>query len=106
MPDKQRMPRRADGRAPTGAASAPGLGLVGATRCVMAQMSELTGAAAASVSELADADEGWRMCVDVVELERIPQSTSILATYEVIADRAGNVRSYRRLRRYVRSEAG
>lgn len=95
MPDKRDMSRRAGG-----------LGPVAATRSVMSQMSELTGAAAASVSELAHADEGWRMCVELVELERIPQSTSILATYEVIADRDGNVRSYRRLRRYVRCEAG
>jgi hypothetical protein len=82
------------------------VGLVEASRTAMAQMAELTGATAASVSELARLDGGFRMHVEIVELERVPPSTSILATYEVDADGGGNVTSYRRVRRYLRSEAG
>jgi hypothetical protein len=77
-----------------------------ASRTAMEQMAELTGSVAASVSELVRTEEGWRMCVEIVELERVPQSTSILATYEVDADAGGDVVSYRRVRRYVRSQAG
>lgn len=84
----------------------PGGGLVGASRTALAQMAELTGAVAESVSELTVVDDGWRMNVEVLELERIPQSTSLLASYEVQADAGGNVTSYRRRRRYVRCEAG
>ena len=81
-------------------------GLVDVSRAAMAQMSELTGTTSVSVSELARTDDGWRMCVESLELERIPQSTSILASYEVSADEDGNVLSYRRIRRYLRSQAG
>lgn len=93
--------RSGNGRAPSARPR-----LVDVSRTAMAQLSELVGSAATTVSEIARADGGWRMHVEIVELERIPQSTSILATYEVETDGHGNVASYRRVRRYVRSEAG
>jgi hypothetical protein len=49
-----------------------------------------------------DEDAGWSLLIDVVELERIPDTTSVLATYRVDTDRDGHVRSYERLRRFNR----
>jgi gas vesicle protein GvpO len=46
-------------------------------------------------------DGGWSVLVDVVELERIPQSTSLLATYRVDVDERGQLVSYERLRRFT-----
>ncbi len=45
---------------------------------------------------------GWSVLVDVVELERIPAATSVLATYRVDVDRQGALVSCERLRRYTR----
>lgn len=77
-----------------------------ATRVAMEQLARLTGRAADSVSALARTEDGWRFEVEIVELERVPQTTSILGTYQVDTDERGNVTSYQRLRRYTRSQAG
>ncbi len=72
----------------------------------MRQLTELVGHEAESVSMVAGDEDGWRLHIEMVELERVPQTTSVLATYEVQADRSGNVQSYQRLRRYTRNQAG
>jgi hypothetical protein len=46
--------------------------------------------------------ETWRIQVEVVESHRIPDTTDILAVYEVDADGDGSLIAYRRLNRYVR----
>jgi hypothetical protein len=45
---------------------------------------------------------GWSVLVDVVELERIPDTTSIVATYRIDVDGAGDLVCCERLRRYTR----
>lgn len=50
-------------------------------------------------------DRNWRVCVDVVEVRRIPDTTSLMATYEVNLDEHGDLLGYRRLRRYHRGTA-
>lgn len=50
-------------------------------------------------------DKNWRVCVDVVEVPRIPDTTSLMATYEVDLDEHGDLLGYRRLRRYHRGTA-
>jgi hypothetical protein len=69
----------------------------------MSQLAELTGRDPDSVSGLEPTDDGWRFQVEIVELERVPQTTSVLASYEVDTDPDGNVVSYRRVRRYTRN---
>ena len=59
-----------------------------------------------SVSGVQKVDEGWRLDMEVTELERIPPSTTVMATYEVELDAGGEVRGYRRKRRYYRNQAG
>lgn len=50
-------------------------------------------------------DQGWRVTVQVVELERIPRSTDVLGAYLVTLDDDGELTGYRRRRRYNRSAA-
>jgi len=47
-------------------------------------------------------DDGWIVDVDVLELARIPDTTSLLATYQVELDEAGELVQYRRTARYRR----
>jgi hypothetical protein len=50
-------------------------------------------------------DGGWRVSVDVLEVARIPDTTSLLATYEVELDPQGHLLEYQRVRRYRRGSA-
>ncbi|WP_345617988.1 gas vesicle protein [Streptomyces ziwulingensis] len=47
-------------------------------------------------------DDGWIVDVDVLELARIPDTTSLLATYRVELDPEGELLQYRRTARYRR----
>ncbi|WP_381791325.1 gas vesicle protein [Streptomyces niveus] len=57
------------------------------------------------VSAVSRNDDGWHVDVDVLELPRIPDTTSLLATYEVDIDEDGSLLRYRRVRRYRRGQA-
>ena len=70
------------------------------------QLLELTGKAAEGVTGLQRSDDGWRVQVEVVEVRRIPDTTDVLALYEVEVDEDGELESYRRLRRYARGAPG
>jgi hypothetical protein len=67
---------------------------------------DLQGADAESVSSVTRGATGWTVGLEVVELHRIPDSTDVLASYEVELDPAGELVRYERVRRYSRSEAG
>jgi hypothetical protein len=60
------------------------------------QLAALTGREPESVLGVTRVDGGWELTVEVVELERIPPSTNITATYEAELDEEGNLVSYRR----------
>ncbi|MBP2352040.1 putative hydantoinase/oxoprolinase family protein [Kribbella aluminosa] len=49
-----------------------------------------------------DGDRTWKVQVEVVESHRIPETTDVLAVYELVAGSNGELLSYRRLTRYVR----
>ena len=66
---------------------------------------ELTGYQPEAATGLEWDGEMWCVTVDALELARIPNTTDVLGTYEVRLDPAGRLRSYRRVRRYVRGEA-
>ncbi len=70
------------------------------------QLLELTGKEAEGVTGLERNDEGWTIQVEVLELRRIPNTTDVLATYEVTVDADGELEGYQRLRRYVRGVPG
>ncbi|MET7360026.1 gas vesicle protein [Streptomyces sp. NPDC005562] len=69
-------------------------------------LSDLIGHPAEGVSAVCPTEsDGWRVCVDVLEVPRIPDTTSLLATYEVDLDAHGRLTQYRRVRRYRRGWA-
>ena len=69
------------------------------------ELLELTGKAAEGVTGLERTDDGWTVEVEVVEVRRIPDTTDVLALYEVSTDKQGSLLGYRRLRRYARGAA-
>jgi hypothetical protein len=75
-----------------------------AMRYAVEQLSELLGRAPESVSSLKPTDQGWEAEVEVVELERIPETTSVMASYQVVLDLEGKLLAYERGRRYTRSQ--
>lgn len=66
------------------------------------QFEELTGHAPESISALNRNGDGWQMKAEVVELERVPDTMSLLASYTVTLDDNGDVTGYERTRRYTR----
>ncbi|TDD71039.1 gas vesicle protein [Jiangella aurantiaca] len=66
------------------------------------QLATLSGRTAQAVTGIERTDDGWRVRVEVLELERIPHSTDVLAEYAVDLDGDGDLTSYRRVRRYTR----
>jgi hypothetical protein len=69
------------------------------------QLAELTGAAAESVSSFEQTEDGWALEVEVLELERVPDTMSLMASYRVDLDPQGTLTGYRRVRRYERGRA-
>jgi Gas vesicle synthesis protein GvpO len=67
---------------------------------------ELTGAQPEAVTGLEwDGDgEYWQVTVEVLELERIPNTTDVLASYAVQLDQEGTLRGYKRLGRFQRGQ--
>jgi hypothetical protein len=59
-----------------------------------------------SVSGVERTPRGWTVQLEVVELERIPHTTDVLATYELALDEDARLVRYARTRRYHRSQAG
>ena len=63
------------------------------------------GVEAESVSGIGRTPNGWKVTLEVVELRRIPESTDVLASYEVELDGDGTFLGFARGRRYSRSQA-
>ncbi|MCK8679549.1 gas vesicle protein [Streptomyces sp. NPDC046887] len=70
-----------------------------------AQLNEMTGLEAESVSSFERTDDGWTVHVEVLELARVPETMSLLATYLVQLDEDGDLTGYKRVRRYERGRA-
>jgi hypothetical protein len=68
------------------------------------QLTMLTGLKSDTVSSIKHDDHGWHVTIDLIELKRIPESSDVLGTYTVLLDEQGNLVSYERIRRYVRSQ--
>ncbi|MFH8495947.1 gas vesicle protein [Streptomyces coeruleorubidus] len=69
------------------------------------QLAELTGMTAESVSSFEQTDQGWALEVEVLELERVPDTMSLMASYQVELDAQGQLTGYRRVRRYERGRS-
>lgn len=68
-------------------------------------LEQLTGRPVDSVTSAQRDGDGWTLEVDVVELERIPASTSVLGAYRVVVDGRGDLMSYERTGRFYRNQA-
>jgi hypothetical protein len=66
---------------------------------------ELTGYRAEAVSAFQWDGETWLVSVDVCELERVPNTTDVMATYIVQLDDGGGLLGYKRNRRFPRGQA-
>ena len=75
---------------------------------------DLTLAAKATVEDLTGNEtetalqsdgENWLVTVEVCELERVPNTTDVMASYVVQLDDAGGLLGFKRERRYLRGEA-
>ncbi|MFI8824773.1 gas vesicle protein [Streptomyces sp. NPDC053431] len=75
-----------------------------ALRVGVRQLSELLGRSPESVSALAPTEEGWKAQIEVVEIERIPETTSVMASYEVALRPDGQLLGYERGKRYTRAQ--
>jgi hypothetical protein len=98
---------RSSGRSGSGSRSSSGRGVNARDAAVRAGelLGELVDAPVEGVSGVCRTEEGWRVGVDVLELSRIPDTTSLLATYEVDLDRDGELLEYCRTRRFRRGAA-
>ena len=92
--------RKRDDDGSSGVPSAGDLTL-GARRTI----EELTGYRAEAVSGFQWDGESWLVSVDVCELERIPNTTDVMATYVVQLDENGRLLGYKRDRRFERGHA-
>lgn len=75
-----------------------------ALRTATREFASLVGHRPDGVSGVERSDGGWRLSIEVTELERIPPTTSVMATYELDVDGHGHVQGYRRIRRYYRNQ--
>ncbi|MGW0548694.1 gas vesicle protein GvpO [Streptomyces altiplanensis] len=75
-----------------------------AMRSATQQLRDLLGKTPESVSAVRPTDDGWEAEVEVLELERIPETTSVMASYRVTLDADGELMAYERIRRYTRGQ--
>jgi hypothetical protein len=69
------------------------------------QLLALTGREPEGVIGMERTEDGWAVQIEVLELQRVPATTDVLAVYEVRTDQRGELQGYRRLRRYTRGSA-
>ena len=66
------------------------------------QFEDLLGRDVEQVSSLERTHDGWVLALEVVELQRVPETTDVLASYEMELDDDLNLRRYQQVRRYHR----
>jgi hypothetical protein len=73
----------------------------------LSEAADLLGRPIESVLGLESDDEnkGWKVTLEVVELERIPRTTDVLGAYVISIDEGGELTGYHRERRYYRNQA-
>jgi hypothetical protein len=67
------------------------------------QVAAVTGHPVESITGMRRNDDGWVVDVEVRELERVPNTMDLLATYEVHVSEDGEVVGFERRRRYHRA---
>jgi hypothetical protein len=70
-----------------------------------ALLQELSSSDVESVSGIDRTRDGWVITLEAVEVRRIPESTDVMATYDVELDGDGDLVRYERRRRYPRAQS-
>lgn len=70
----------------------------------LAEVSDLVGCPAEGVTGIRATDDGWVVTIEVLEVGRVPETTDVLASYDVQVDRDGDVMGFHRVRRYLRGQ--
>jgi hypothetical protein len=70
------------------------------------QIQDLIGRPVEAVTGIEKNGNDWTLNVEVLELERVPNTTDVIGKYEVTLDKNGELTGARRTRRYHRAEAG
>jgi len=73
-----------------------------AARAALRQIAELTAKQPEGITGVERTEDGWAVGVELVEDQRIPSSSDILAMYEISIGPDGEMESYRRIKRYAR----
>ncbi|MGA5194032.1 gas vesicle protein [Streptomyces exfoliatus] len=68
------------------------------------QLAELLRCDPGAVSSVRATEDGWSADVEVVELAKIPDTMSVMASYHVALDPEGRLVAYERTRRYARGQ--
>jgi hypothetical protein len=75
-------------------------------RSAVSELQGLIGRPIEAVTGIEKNGSEWTVTVEVVELQRIPNTTDVLGVYEVTMNKDGELTGTRRTRRFYRSEAG
>src|SRR3954470_15092671 len=78
---------------------------LGASRRAAGSLAGLLNRPVEGVVEVSREDDGWLVAVEVLELERVPNTNDVLGVYEVELDPYGALQGYRRRNRYVRGSS-
>jgi hypothetical protein len=100
--DPERRPERRGRSTTATAGDSPVRGPTDAARRASQRLERLTGHPVDGVTAIYREEHGWRLDVDVLEVARIPDTTSLLATYQVELDKNGKLLQYHRVNRFRR----
>jgi hypothetical protein len=84
----------------------PTMNTLKVTVIAKAAVQEITGFKADAVTRCEPRESGWHAIVDVLESKARVGDNDLISTYELMMDTAAEVTSYKRLRRYYRTERG
>src|SRR5919198_5371095 len=70
------------------------------------QVQDLIGRPVESVTGMEKNGNEWTVTLEVLELQRVPNTTDVLGKYEVTVNKNGELTGTQRTRRYPRAEAG
>ena len=68
------------------------------------QMAAITGLQFDTISQFDQAEDGWTLVIDMLELRSIPRTQDLLSSFEVTLDSAGQVARWRRTGRFKRGQ--
>jgi hypothetical protein len=69
------------------------------------QLTVITGRDPDSISAFAPSEDGWELTIEMVDIDKIPPTTSVMASYQLEVDDEGNILEYQLMDRYVRGQS-